>query len=285
VGEDNVLYVQNGPATLLEMSGAEVQEALKRTDVILLPFGAIEDHGAHLPLGTDCMEGREICRRTAVRLAELDCPVVIGPVIPFGTSSYHLGFPGTISITSHTLVTLVKEICLSLYGGGFRNFILIHGHDGSLSSMMVAAQEIVDATPDATAVVLNWMVALSKVYHTIQVSKKGESHGGEGETSRIMATHPELVHPERGTPYHLPPEQLRKIQSPEHMKTGGGIYYGIRSFRDLTPFGQIGDPTLARVETGEKGYEVIVEWLTSVIKRDFFDERRLTPAMVGERPL
>lgn len=268
---DQVLYVQKGPPTLPEMSGPEIQEALKATQTILIPFGAIEDHGAHLPLGTDVFEAREICRRTAVRLAAQNCPVVVGPVIPFGTSSFHMGFPGTISISATTLLALTKEICLSLYAGGFRNFVLIHGHDGSLPTMMVAAQEIVDATPDATAVVLNWMVALSKVYHTIQRSKKGESHGGEGETSRLLVTHPELVHPERSTPFHLAPEDLRKIQSTESMKTGGGVYYGVRSYKALTPHGHIGDPTLAVEDTGNKGYDVIVDWLSSVIKRDFFD--------------
>src|ERR671933_386522 len=98
--EGQVLYVQKGPATLPEMTGAEVQAALKHTDVILIPVGATEDHGPHLPLGTDSMEAREICRRTAIRLAQQDCPVVIGPVIPFGTSSFHLDFPGSISISS-----------------------------------------------------------------------------------------------------------------------------------------------------------------------------------------
>lgn len=270
---NTTLYVQKGPATLPEMTGPEVQEMLKVTDTVLIPVGATEDHGAHLPLGTDSMEAREICRRTAVRLAEQGCPVVIGPVIPFGTSSFHMGFPGTVSISSGTLVTLLKEVCLSLYQGGFRNFCLIHGHDGNLSSMMVAAQEIVDATPDASAVVLNWMVALSKIYHTIQKSKKGESHGGEGETARLLVTHPELVHPERGTAFYLKPEELRKIQSPEHMKTGGGIYYGVRSYKALTPYGHIGDPAMATPETGDKGYDAIVDWLSMVIKRDFFDER------------
>ena len=272
-GSEQLLYVQKGPATLTEMSGPEVQAALKQTNIILIPVGATEDHGAHLPLGTDSMEAREICRRTAIRLAEQSCPVVIGPVIPFGTSSFHMGFPGTVSISASTLIILLKEVCLSLYHGGFRNFVLIHGHDGNLASMMVAAQEIVDATPDATAVVLNWMVALSKVYHTIQTSKKGESHGGEGETSRLLVTHPELVHPEKGTAFYLKPEELRKIQSPEHMKTGGGIYYGVRSYKALTPYGSIGDPGLAKAETGEKGYDAIVDWLSMVIKRDFFDER------------
>jgi creatinine amidohydrolase len=267
---DGPLYMQRGPATLTEMSGQEVQEALKRTKVVLIPCGAIEDHGPHLPLGTDCMEGREICRRTAVRLHEKGCPVVVGPVIPFGTSSFHMAFPGTISISSRTLTTLLHEVCMSLYKGGFRDFILIHGHDGNLSSMMVAAQEIVDATPDARSVVLNWLAPLSKVYHTIQTSTKGEGHGGEGETSRLMVTHPELVHPERGCAHYVPPEHMRKIQGPEHVKTGGAIYYGTRSYREHTPYGHIGDPRLATKETGEKGYTAIVDWLAMVIERDFF---------------
>lgn len=268
--EDTILYVQKGPATLTEMSGEEVQEALNHTRAILIPVGATEDHGPHLPLGTDTMEAREICRRTAVRLARMDCPVVVGPVIPFGTSSFHMAFPGTVSIRSGTLKRLLFEVCMSLYDGGFRDFVLIHGHDGNLPSMMVSAQEIVDARQDTRAVVLNWLAPLSEVYHTVQTSAKGEGHGGEGETSRLLVTHPELVHPERGRAHYVPPEQMRRIQGPEHIKTGGAIYYGTRSYRDHTPYGHIGDPTIAKEETGEKGYDVIVDWLTAVIKRDFF---------------
>jgi len=268
---DAVLYVQKGPATLTEMSGDEVRQALQRTKAILIPCGATEDHGPHLPLGTDCMEAREIGRRTAVRLGTMGCPVVIGPLIPFGTSSFHMAFAGTVSISSRTLTRLLHEVCMSLYQGGFRNFILIHGHDGNLPSMMVAAQELVDATTDAKAVVLNWLAPLSKVYSTIQTSIKGEGHGGEGETSRLLVTHPELVHPERGCAHYVPPEQMRKIQGPEHIKTGGAIYYATRSYKEHTPYGHIGDPGLAKVETGEKGYDAIVGWLTEVIKRDFFD--------------
>lgn len=269
---DTVLYVQKGPATLTEMSGEEVRQALQRTKAILIPCGATEDHGPHLPLGTDCMEAREICRRTAVHLETMGCPVVIGPVIPFGTSSFHLAFAGTVSISSRTLTRLLHEVCMSLYQGGFRDFIFIHGHDGNLPSMMVAAQGLVDATKDSRSVVLNWLAALTKVYSTIQTSKKGEGHGGEGETSRLLVTHPELVHPERGKAHYVPPENMRKIQGPEHVKGGGGIYYATRSYMEHTPYGHIGDPGLAKAETGEKGYDAIVDWLTHVIKRDFFDK-------------
>jgi creatinine amidohydrolase len=265
-----VLYVQKGPATLTEMTGQEVEAAVARMRLILLPVGATEAHGPHLPLGTDTMEAREICRRVALRLAAQGREVVIGPVIPFGASSVHLGFPGTVSISSRTLIALLAEIAASLHRTGFRDFVLVHGHDGNLPSMMVAAQEIVDTLPETRAVVLNWLAPLSRVYHTIQRSTKGEGHGGEGETSRLLVTHPELVHPERGPVHHLPPEVMRKIQGPEHVKTGGGIFYATRSYRDHTPWGHIGDPGLALAETGERGDAVIVDWIASVIARDFF---------------
>lgn len=269
---DETLYVIKGPKTLYEMTSAEVTAALERTTTVLIPVGATEDHGAHLPLGTDMFEAREICRRTAVALNAIDCPIVIGPTIPFGVSTFHMGFPGTITLTSSTLILLLKEVMHSLYQHGFRNICLVHGHDGNLPQMMVAAQDVVNETPDATVVVMNWMVELAKAYAAgLGKSRKGESHGGEGETARVLVTHPELVDPSKGTPFYLKPHELRKIQSPEHMKTGGGLFYPTRSYKALTPVGSIGDPTLATDETGNAGYDVIVQWLAMVIKRDFFD--------------
>ena len=211
-----------------------------------------------------------------IRLRALDCPVVIGPVVPFGVSSFHLGFAGTISLSSQTMIALLTEICISLYDTGFRKFAFVHGHDGNLPVMMVAAQDVVDKTPDALAMVLNWLTPLSKVYHTIQTSSKQEGHGGEGETARILVTHPELVHLDRSIKHHVPPEDMRKIQGGEHIKTGGGIFYATRRYKDHTPYGHIGDPALATRETGDKGYDIIAEWLARVIARDYFD-RDLDP--------
>ncbi|MCY3797981.1 MAG: creatininase family protein [Chloroflexi bacterium] len=267
----DTLYSQKGPPTLDEMTGPEVAAALKHTDVLMLPVGATEAHGAHLPLGTDSFEARENCRRAALRLEALGCPVVLGPVIPFGVSSFHLGFAGTISLSSDTMIRLLTEVCLSLYETGFRKFALVHGHDGNLPVMMVAAQDLVDKTADAQAMALNWLAPLSKVYHRIQTSEKQEGHGGEGETARILVTHPELVRLDRAIRHHVPPSDMRKIQGAEHIKTGGGIFYATRRYKDHTPYGHIGDPALATEETGNKGYDVIAEWLARVIARDYFD--------------
>ena len=269
--QDDFLYSQKGPPTLDEMTGPEVEAALKQTDVLLLPVGATEAHGAHLPLGTDSFEARENCRRAALRLEALGCPVVIGPVIPFGTSSFHLGFAGTISLSSHTMINLLTEVCLGLHESGFRKFALVHGHDGNLPVMMVAAQDLVDKTAEAQAMVLNWLTPLSKVYHKIQTSKNLEGHGGEGETARILVTHPQLVRIDRAIKHHVPPGEMRKIQGPEHIKTGGGVFYATRRYKDHTPYGHIGDPALASEVSGNMGYDVIAEWLARVIARDYFE--------------
>jgi hypothetical protein len=84
---------------------------------------------------------------------------------------------------------------------------------------------------------------------------------------RLLVTHPELMHPEQSESFHVPLEEMRKLQGPEHIKTGGAIFYSTRKY----PHTHIGTPPLAQPETGEKGYEVIVQWITTVIKRDFFD--------------
>ncbi|MEM6282200.1 MAG: creatininase family protein [Chloroflexota bacterium] len=267
---DEILYHQKAPPTLDEMTGPQVAALLEKTDVLLLPLGAVEAHGAHLPLGTDNFEARENCRRAALELEKLGCPVVIGPVIPFGTSSFHMGFAGTITLKPETLIAVIREVCLSLYETGFRQFAFVHGHDGNLPSMMVAAQEVVDHTPDAKAMVLNWLTPLSKVYHTIQKSKKQEGHGGEGETSRILVTHPELVHLDKAVAHHVPPEDMRKIQGREHIKTGGGIFYATRRYKDHTPYGHIGDPALASADKGIRGYDIIAQWIAAVVARDYF---------------
>ena len=188
MGEDKLalggaLYTQKGPPTLDEMTGPEIEAALQRTDTLLLPVGATEAHGAHLPLGTDSFEARENCRRAALRLAEMGCPVVIGPVIPFGVSSFHLDFAGTINLSAQTMISLLREICLSLHASGFRKFALVHGHDGNLPVMMVAAQEVVDQTSDAQALVLNWLQPLSRVYQPYpDIAKAGGAwrRGGDG---------------------------------------------------------------------------------------------------------
>ncbi len=257
------LYTISGPKTLFEMTREEVQEALTQTDIILLPVGAVEQHGPHLPLGSDSMQGIDMVRRVKLLLDEEGVPVVAGPPILFGVSSAHMAFAGTVTLQPKTMLAVLEESCLSLYQHGFRKFALIMGHGGNWPIMQVAAQSVVAQTPDAEVVALNWLGLMYGKYPEILASKRTEKHSGEGETSRMLATHPELVEMERAQTFYPETPAKEPIAHPE------GIFRAMRNYKDVTPVGSIGDPKLATAETGEVIYDIICRWLADAIKREF----------------
>lgn len=273
------IYRVRGPKALDEMTGAEVVAALAKTDTVLIPVGALEHHGPHLPLGTDTIEAREMARRTVLQLGREGIPILLGPAVPFGFSSYHLDFPGSVSLTAPTLLAVVREVCLSLYRHGLRKFILLPGHGGNCALLQVAAQEVVDQTPDAAATVLNWIRPVATGAQGIQKSTRAESHGGERETAMVLAAHPELVNLDVAVPHYAPPEVLRRVAGPDNPLAGGGVFHANRTYLDLTPVGSIGDGRLATPETGEALYALVVDWLCAAIRRDVTP----APALPGHR--
>jgi creatinine amidohydrolase len=261
------LYGFKPPKTLFEMTWEEAQEALQETDIILLPVGSTEQHGPHLPLGNDALQVRERARRIVVKLEEMGVKAVAGPLIPFGTASYHMSFPGTIHLQPSTFQALMWDVCLSLYHHGFRKFALLMGHGGNLASMQVVAQQLVDEIEDIQTLVLNWLPMGVKHYGEILTSKKNEGHAGEGETSRLLAVHPELVEMKRARVYYS--EKADRAESADHPLLGGGILKPTRSWREVAPYGSVGDPTLAKAQTGEKFWDLTVNWMAEAIRREF----------------
>jgi creatinine amidohydrolase len=261
--KNEVIYSVRGPRNLPEMTWEEVAEALKRTDLIIIPVGSTEEHGPHLALSADTIQGTEVSRRIVAKLSEDGIHAVAGPPIPFGVSSELMDFPGTITLTPTTLQTVIREVTESLIRHGFRKFVLLMPHDGNFGAMYSAAQELAQR-PDVRVVVLNWVPALKKPLTEIYLSKQA-GHGGEGETARVLASIPELVHLDRAQPYH--PKKRDKLEGDEPMHFGGGVLDPPHGMKEETPIGSIGDPTVATAETGEKCYDLIVDWSCKVIKR------------------
>lgn len=261
------LYGFKPPKTLFEMTWEETQEALQETDMVVLPTGSTEQHGPHLPLGNDALQVREMARRIVVKLEEMGVKAVVGPLVPFGVASYHMPFPGTIHLQASTFQALMRDVCLSLYRHGFRKFVFPLGHGGNYASMQVVAQQLVDETEDAQTLVLNWLQMIHHHYPEIITSKKNEGHGGEPETSRLLAVHPELVEIKRARAYYS--EKTDKAESPDHPHLGGGIFNPKRNYREWTPHGSIGNPTLAKAELGEKLLDLMCGWMAEAIRQEF----------------
>lgn len=271
-----IVYESRTPKNLMEMTWLEVERALTETRTVLIPHGSIEQHGAHLPLGADTYQGDEIAKRVVRSLAAEGYLCVAAPTIPFGVAPYHMGFPGTITLKPTTAIALVEEICESYYRHGFRNFVLIMAHGGNWPILQAVAQTLSDDLPDAHAVALNWLKEQAAHYPRLlkAADPRGESHSGEGETSRMLVSTPHLVQMDEARP--VQDERAKKMETHDHPLLGGGVYHGARDFRKATPWGNIGDPRLASAETGEQLYQVIADWICTILKRDAVVTR--TPA-------
>jgi creatinine amidohydrolase len=163
---------------LPHMTWVEVEQALTRTDAVIIPLGSNEQHGRHLPLGTDSYEAIEIAKLIAQKTDALVAPVVLA-----GLSSHHMGFPGTITLSPETFEAVIYETASSLIKHGFRKFLIFNGHGGNNVSVATVIQKI-NQTTQATAFDLG----------TIEVPRKEplyppipwDVHAGIEETSWML---------------------------------------------------------------------------------------------------
>ncbi len=165
-------------------------EAFKeKTRSIIVPFGSVEEHGQHLPLGTDTMHALEIARLTATLR-----PVFVGAPVWYGLCRSTSEHPGTITIRGTTLRSLAIDLMTGYFDQGLTNQVLLSGHAGGthMCYLVDAAEEVVKRLPGIRCAVLS-IIDLVKDSCSSIVETPGDSHAGEVETSIIQAVMPELV--------------------------------------------------------------------------------------------
>lgn len=231
---------------LEEMTTPQVEEGLKKSKTILLPFGSIEEHGPHLPLSTDQLTIYEVCREAAGRI-----PVFVAPRIYYGVCRSTNQHPGTISISTGALKHLAQDIVCSLYTHGFRNFIMVSGHAGSthMAALTEAGERILELLPEANVAVLSIIGLITPEFLKI-VETQGDSHAGEVETSLVM---------------HLRPDWVRGTAAREFPRFPLPIL--VRDKRKWWPGGVWGDPGKAGADKGEKMFSLLVDELVRLVGR------------------
>jgi creatinine amidohydrolase len=270
---EDTLYEVKGPKSWSMMTSHDLAELLTKTQVALVPVGAVEQHSGHLPVGQDNYQIEEIVRRAVVKLEAEGKPVIFGPTIPFGPIS-NLKFPGSINIKPSTLVLLTKEVCLNLYRDGIKTILLAMGHDLSLGALMVAARELAHETDDGlTVIVANWLPAVVKLLPEIfenMPAGKRDGHGGAGETARMLAQHPKLVDATQLRDYNV--EAYRSPVPFTHpIAAGGGVYAPRKTTNHDPAFpGILGFPSIATAEVGERLYDALSEWVADVAREYCF---------------
>jgi creatinine amidohydrolase len=188
------------------MTWQEVEDALQHTDMVIIPVGSIEQHGKHLPLGTDILATMEGCKLLAQKT-----DVLIAPVVLAGLSEHHMGFPGTITLSPETFEAVIYDTARSLIRHGFKKVMIYNGHGGNTVSVKNAVQKI-NQTTSATAVLLNDLRPPTS--ESAQEGPAIDWHAGVGETSLMLYLTPSLVDMSRAEkPILTLPEIARKAEA------------------------------------------------------------------------
>jgi creatinine amidohydrolase len=234
-----------------EMTWTEVDEAMKDRPVGILPVGAIEAHGPHLPLNADTVIAIEMARRGAAKLKEHGVSALILPPVSFTVADFAASFPGTISVSPETSVALLRDVCVAT-SKKFRAIAManIHLDPGHIECLKAALEEARKAGASvcwADITKKRWADLLGATF------AKGD-HAGAWETSLMMAAAPDMVR-ERERITLAPMDGLMPA-----------LKKGAKTFADAGgEDAYFGDPTAASAEEGEAAFEALGEILSVVI--------------------
>ena len=231
------------------MPWPDLKEELEQRPIVLLPIGATEAHGPHLPVGTDVIISHEIARRAAWKLDDEGNFVLILPSIDYSVTECAKAFSGTISIRPETSRALIVDIARSMKEQGAQGLVLVNSHldPGHLAALEAAVEEVrasVGLPCCAPSPILRrWGKQLGDEF------RKGDCHAGAYETSLLLAVHPELVR-----------EEVRKGLPPRWLGLVEKLKSGVTDFRSMgSEEAYFGDPACASVEQGMRLYEVLSE--------------------------
>jgi creatinine amidohydrolase len=253
---------------LEEMSWPEVDEVLKQPNVVILPVGAIEQHGLHLPLDVDARCSAHIAEQVARKvIEEHKIGVLVAPTVYYGETSTFRGFPGTIGVSVDTLVSMIRDVVRSFISQGFNNIVVVNGHSGNTIPIAIALRKASIDFPDAGLYAVNWWDLGFDVIPNIRKSETG-LHADELETSLSLVIQPENVHMEKAVK-DIPSYSLSsRWVVPDLQQSPKRVFYHSRKGYPKRPgerSGVMGDATVASRETGEKIISAVVDDLAKII--------------------
>jgi creatinine amidohydrolase len=202
-----------------DMTWEEVEELDRARSVVILPVGAIEAHGPHLPLGTDNIIAEAMAREGAALLAAREVTVLILPTLTYCPADFASGFPGTVSVGADTATRVVTDIAGSLSRHGFRLLAIANAHldPAHLAALRTAVQNAGDGLrvvfPDLTR--REWARQLTEEF------RSGACHAGRYEGSVVMAERPNLVR-----------DEVRRTLPPNPASLSQAIREGKRTFEE-----------------------------------------------------
>jgi creatinine amidohydrolase len=251
-------------------------DALPRDRTLLiLPTAAIEQHGPHLPLSTDTLINNELLGR-ALELLPPDAPVYALPPVCYGKSNEHLGFPGTLSVSSATFMAVLRDLGASLAAAGFRRVAIFNTHGGNSSLVDVMARDLRAEFGLRTFTIFG---SAGATFEGLNPQERTYGfHAGELETAFLLASTPELVDTSAYTVNYIASIEHKPLLAPEN---GAANFAWLT--RDIAASGVMGDPRPATADNGELWLNAAANRIAAVL-REILEFRESSQSAGGEAP-
>lgn len=241
---------------LTELSQPEAHAQIERSRTAIVVVGSVEQHGAHLPLGTDYVAALTVAERVAPLL---DAPIL--PLTPVGVAPYHAHWPGSLTLRPETLIALIVDACAGLAGAGATRVLIVNWHEGNTPTLRLAAHEAQVRSPGQRILVAETHVTAH------QLSGLELTHAGTLETAAVLAYRPDLVQL----------DAARDATDDEQGERGHELFRRrdvfpvMRDFREVAPSGWYGHPEHATVEQAEELFARVAEHVVARA-RELWDE-------------
>jgi creatinine amidohydrolase len=243
--------------SIYDLTSPEVDEMLESSGVVVMPFGSVEQHGPHLPCGTDTMAAELV----GAEVAEILDALVV-PAGPYGVTPIHAGHPGTISLRREVFESYLENLCEEMVGMGARTFVFVNWHEGNIASLDAVATDL-QTHHEVLVVTAHACYTAQRLY----APAGGElTHGGGIETLAVLAHDPALARLERaGEPTR--PEGADQLDA---MRRSREVYGYITDVTEIADAGWYGNPDWAdeeRAATFAKTVAVeIADTVASILK-------------------
>ena len=248
-----------------DLTWPEIREAVSHNPAVLIPVGAIEDHGPHLPLSTDNIIVEAVCFETARRS---DGAVLSLPVLPIGLDEHHMDFPGTLSADMDLLLNYVAQCAVSLARHGFNHIMIVNGHGSNASLCELAARKAVLATGAIVGSMAGNAAVSDALVHDVIEEHRRSAHGGIGhaceyETAMMLHLRPDLVQMDKAV------KEMGQMAT-KYFNWGDQPEPAVYSWMDwwsrFSPSGIAGDPTVATAEFGAILFEATCSRMVEVMR-------------------
>lgn len=233
----------------------EMNEAIRMEKVVILPTGATEQHGPHLPLDVDAFLCESVCLEVGKRAPE---KVLVLPPVSYGLNLHHIDFPGTIHIEPETFIAFCLNITKSVAYHGFEKILLVNGHGSNTPLVDLVARKTVLGTDSLCSAVNYYQLAL-EVFEKVKESEV-MAHADEFETSLYLYLAPERVRMDRAVSGDDVVGEYVSSDSVPKNPVRFNDYWG-----RWTKQGVHGDPRVATAEKGELIFEAAVTALLGVV--------------------